>query len=164
MRDAATWSSLSQEQRDDRTLRPHILIKISLVSLLSFVHSFISQENHSNTQRSNAHLTFSSINTQTPTLEHRYRCTSRERTYRDGKSSTANETMSMLCYLTSNKTIAACFANSSLCGSLAAMLLDLLRKLAGRRGIELKVDAPRSIISDRKYACGDRANLSSHGE
>ena len=48
----------------------------------------------------------------------------------------------MLCYLTSNKTIAACFANSSLCGSLAAMLLDLLRKLAGRRGIELKVDAP----------------------
>ena len=89
MRDVATWSSLSQEQRDDRTGALH--------------------EN--------------------------------ERTV-TGSLQLANETMSMLCYLTSNKTIAACFANSSLCGSLAAMLLDLLRKLAGRRGIELKVDAP----------------------
>jgi len=59
-----------------------------------------------------------------------------------GSLQLANETMSMLCYLTSNATIATCFANSSLCGSLAAMLLDLLRKLAGPRGIELKVDAP----------------------
>ena len=89
MRDVATWSSLSQEQRDDRTGALH--------------------EN--------------------------------ERTV-TGSLQLANETMSMLCYLTSNNTIAACFANSSLCGSLAAMLLDLLRKLAGRRGIELKVDAP----------------------
>lgn len=89
MRDVATWSSLSQEQRDDRTGALH--------------------EN--------------------------------ERTV-TGSLQLANETMSMLCYLTSNATIATCFAKSSLCGSLAAMLLDLLRKLAGRRGIELKVDTP----------------------
>ena len=73
MRDVATWSSLSQEQRDDRTLRPHILIKISLVSLLSFVSLiYITRKSLEHATLKCTLLTFSNINTRTPTLEHRY--------------------------------------------------------------------------------------------
>lgn len=63
-----------------------------------------------------------------------------------GSLQLANETLSMLAYLTSEAKIASHFANSALCNGLAAMLLDLLRKLAGPKVSDLKVEDPEKYF------------------
>jgi len=53
-----------------------------------------------------------------------------------------NETVSMLCYLSSSEPIAKSFVVPQLCDGFAAMINDMLLKLAGKTAVQLKVDHP----------------------
>ena len=53
-----------------------------------------------------------------------------------------NETIHMVMYLTSDETIRRPFLAPTLCGRLANMLLSIISKLVGTKGLEIKVENP----------------------
>eukprot|EP00940_MAST-03C_sp_MAST-3C-sp2_P002016 g2016.t1 len=82
-----------------------------------------------------------------------------------GSLQLANETLSLLCLMTSNDAIAKEFTRSRLlCGALAAMLLELLRQLTGPKCVELKVENMEAYNFRPKVMLAEVARIFVHLE